>query len=173
MYIIETAMKLIKIAVIVALAAGVASCCSCLKGKSKIAPFNDTRWQLVQIGNRGVNTGTGASTGTSTGTGTGAGATTGGDNYFVTFGKEGTVNGRGDCNSFNGSYQSADKSANRGNIMGTISVGMIASTRKMCPDQEMETKFFETLRSATGYIIDGDILMLQRDGDTVMVFQSK
>jgi len=49
----------------------------------------------------------------------------------------------------------------------------IASTRAFCPDQAQEDRFIKELDRIDSYRIDGDLLMLMRDGELLMVMQAQ
>ncbi|MEZ4515633.1 MAG: META domain-containing protein [Chloroflexota bacterium] len=78
---------------------------------------------------------------------------------------EGTISGRGSCNSYSGSY-TVD-----GN---TLTISPLASTMMACiPDEAMqqEADFLANLQSAATYSIEGDHLMIANaDGDTILTF---
>jgi hypothetical protein len=42
----------------------------------------------------------------------------------------------------------------------------------MCHDQEREDKFLQTIATANGYSIEGDRLMLLRDGRVTAIFKA-
>ena len=76
------------------------------------------------------------------------------DNYRLVFGtEEGRFGGRGDCNSIMGNYSVTDKG--------------------FCPDQAQEDRFIKELDRIDSYRIDGDLLMLMRDGELLMVMQAQ
>lgn len=122
------------------------SCCPCRKSanKDQIA-FQGTQWQLIQFDGRAFDAS--------------------GDSYTVTFGDDGRLTGKGDCNRLNGGYEVASG--------GILTINGIASTRMFCPDQDTENRFMSRLQSVTSYVIDGRLLMLFENGDVVMTFSEK
>ena len=79
--------------------------------------------------------------------------------------EEGRFGGRGDCNSIMGNYSVTDK--------GGMKIESVASTRAFCPDQAQEDRFIKELDRIDSYRIDGDLLMLMRDGELLMVMQAQ
>ena len=79
------------------------------------------------------------------------------DNYRLVFGT--------DCNSIMGNYSVTDK--------GGMKIESVASTRAFCPDQAQEDRFIKELDRIDSYRIDGDLLMLMRDGELLMVMQAQ
>ena len=72
---------------------------------------------------------------------------------FVTLSPDGTLRGRGGCNSFSGSYEIAG---------GVLKVGPVAATRRACPPAEMdqEARFFAALEAARGFRMERGLLVL-------------
>lgn len=140
-------MKFAKLALIIVLAAGISSCCSCRKGKSRdTVSLTGTKWQLTQLAGAPVSS-------------------TIEDSYTLELGTDKRVSGKGNCNRVTGSYELPGT--------GKIKFNGMASTRMMCPDQQTEDKFLKELGSADSYTIDGKMLMLLREGETIMVFVRK
>lgn len=76
---------------------------------------------------------------------------------FITLKEEGKANGCFGCNDFHGTY-TIDEEVSR------ISFSPMATTRKMCIDMEIETKFAEVLSTVDNYnlIEDGTKLVLNK-----------
>ncbi|MCD7970353.1 MAG: META domain-containing protein [Alistipes sp.] len=136
-------MKLLKIAALVALAAAVASCCSC-RTKSRTASLTANGWQVIQMDGEAF-------------------APQRAESYTVQFGVDNRVTGMGDCNRLNGSY-STDTS-------GRLTLEGVASTRMFCTDQQSEDKFMRLLSGVDGYSIDGNTLILTTGGQVVMILK--
>ena len=75
------------------------------------------------------------------------------DQFVFAFGKDGNFSGVGACNRM---------------TFG----GDMASTRMMCPDIELESKFAEILGTITHYEIDGDMLMLLSNGEVRAILKA-
>ncbi len=76
----------------------------------------------------------------------------------------GTATGQAGCNTFRATYSSTGPDS--------ISIGPVATTRKMCDDAVMaqERQFLKALESATTWKFDGAMLHLHRaDGERVLV----
>ena len=56
---------------------------------------------------------------------------------------------------------------------GGMKIESVASTRAFCPDQAQEDRFIKELDRIDSYRIDGDLLMLMRDGELLMVMQAQ
>ncbi len=120
------------------------ACCACRKGKNN-KPLIGTEWHLVRMmsGDLSIKP----------------------DQFVFTFGKDGNFSGVGACNRMMGSYTATEKG-------GMTFGGDMASTRMMCPDIELETKFAEILGSTTHYEIDGDMLMLLGNGEVRAILKA-
>ena len=120
-----------------------AACCACRKGKNN-KPLTGTEWHLVRMmsGDLSIEP----------------------DQFVFSFGKDGNFSGTGACNRMMGSYTATEK--------GGMTFGEVASTRMMCPDIELESKFAEILGATTHYEIDGDMLMLLCNGEVRAVLKA-
>lgn len=87
-----------------------------------------------------------------------------GTELTVAFGADGRVTGSAGCNTFMGGYKQED---------GTITIGPLASTRKLCAEpagvMEQEAQFLAALESAATYQLDGDMLHLRTADDALAV----
>jgi heat shock protein HslJ len=130
---------------IVAVAILVAGCCACRKNRNTV-PLVGTEWKLSQLGNEPVV----------------------GDNYRMTLAEDGRISGIGDCNRFTGSFiRRAGGTRTSGEL--TMAENLV-STRMMCLNQARETAFMKVLREADSWSIDGNRLLLIRDGDVLAIF---
>ncbi|MBO5759342.1 MAG: META domain-containing protein [Rikenellaceae bacterium] len=137
----------IRTAIIMTLTALLAtSCCPCRKGKSSNTSLSGTTWKAITINHNGSS----------------ATIADDAEGYTLII-ENGRINGQGDCNSYFGSFSEKD---------GKIAVSGMGSTKAMCHDQEREDKFLQTIATANGYSIEGDRLMLLRDGRVTAIFKA-
>jgi len=91
-----------------------------------------------------------------------------GTSITMNFGADGTVSGNAGCNTYNGGYESADK---------TLKVGPLASTRMFCESpagvMDQETQFLTALQNAATYEISGDTLTIRDAGGAMQVVASR
>lgn len=143
----NTIMRTLKFFVIAALAVALSACCACRRNKS-VTPFADTEWHLVQLNGSAVSS----------------------ENYRATFADDGRVSGIGECNRFTGTYTRADGSSTGAGALD-VSDNLVA-TKMMCiAPGNRETEFFSALSAADAYSIDGQRLMLIRNGDVLAIFE--
>jgi heat shock protein HslJ len=87
-----------------------------------------------------------------------------GTELTVMFGDDGRISGSAGCNNFFGPFTQAD---------GTIDIGPLASTIKLCPDpagvMDQEMQFLEALQQAATYTLDADKLDLRTADDALAV----
>lgn len=77
----------------------------------------------------------------------------------IQFNTDGTLAGKGPCNSFHSAYEMT---------YPTVKVGPIAATRMACANLDDEGRFFAHLTAADTIIVEGDRLILaQPDGNTL------
>jgi heat shock protein HslJ len=85
----------------------------------------------------------------------------------LAFNAEGRVAGNAGCNQFFGSFAKGAQGD------GAITIGPLASTKKLCPApegvMEQEAQFLKTLESAATYRMDGDRLELRTKDDALAV----
>ena len=129
---------------VLALAVIISSCCPCRFGRKNARLLVGTEWHLVQL--RGNDVIFDA------------------QSFNIHFADNGTLSGVGACNRFTAPYSVTEK---RG-----LDVGTIASTRRMCPNIEMEQTMFKELDEASFYEIDGPMLLLLNDGEIRAIFQA-
>jgi heat shock protein HslJ len=82
----------------------------------------------------------------------------------VGFGEDGRVAGNAGCNNYFGPFTQGE---------GTIALGPLASTKKLCPEpagvMDQEAQFLKALESAATYHLDGDKLDLRTKDDALAV----
>lgn len=121
-----------------------AGCCACRKGKNNL-PLQGTEWHLMRM--------------------MGQDLTIDSDKFVFTFSADGEFAGTGACNRIFGAYKSNDSRA--------LSFENLASTRRMCPDANLETEFSAVLGRATHYEVDGNILMILSNGEVQAILMAK
>ena len=121
-------------------------CCSSCRLRAKSAkPLEGTMWHLVKMG--------------------GESYTFPADEFNIILNENG-LGGRGACNSLLGQYATGDKSALRFSALG--------STKMLCPhNEDLEMKMIQILSQTTHYSIEGDELVLKRDGEVLAVFKAQ
>ena len=138
-------MRIFSVAVIMTLVAlMLGGCCACRKGKNNL-PLQGTEWHLMRM--------------------MGQDLTIDNDKFVFTFSADGEFAGTGACNRIFGAYKSTDARA--------LKFENIASTRRMCPDANLETQFVEILDRATHYEVDGNILMILSNGEVQAILMAK
>ncbi len=140
-------MKKLTLFAIVAFVAAIAiSCCPCRKSSST-ADFNlpSTSWQLTQLNSRSVAPME--------------------DQYTIIFGEDDRVSGVASCNRITGSYTFSTESR-------TLKFDHMGMTRMMCPPgRDFEDEYGKMLGVVTHYEVDGNMLMMLSEGQTVSVFK--
>lgn len=121
-------------------------CCSSCRLRAKSAkPLEGTMWHLVKMG--------------------GESYTFPADEFNIILNENG-LGGRGACNSLLGQYATGDKSALRFSALG--------STKMLCPhNEDLEMKMIQILSQTTHYSIEGDELVLKRNGEVLAVFKAQ
>ena len=105
-------------------------------------PLNGTRWHLIQLGGENITS----------------------DGYLMTFGTDGRISGVGDCNNFSGPFTR--------NLKQLKVADNLVSNRKMCLNQAREDKFLKMLLAIDSYSIDGNRLVLIKNGDVQAIFEA-
>ena len=139
-------MKRIFVAVILALVASLMAigCCPCRKGKNRM-PLIGTKWHLVRVMERDLNIS---------------------DEQFVfTFAEDGNFSGTAACNTMMGRYSTTQT--------GGLKISDLASTRRLCPEADLEAQFIAVLERTTHYEVDGDMLLLLSNGELQAVMQAQ
>ena len=138
-------MRIFSVAVIMTLVAlMLGGCCACRKGKNNL-PLQGTEWHLMRLMGRDLSVDA--------------------DKFLFTFSEDGEFGGTGACNRIFGAYKSNDSRA--------LSFENLASTRRMCPDANLETEFSAVLGRATHYEVDGNILMILSNGEVQAILMAK
>ena len=119
-------------------------CCACRKGKNNL-PLHGTEWHLMRLMGKDLALDN--------------------DKFVFTFSADGEFAGTGACNRIFGAYKSNDSRA--------LSFENLASTRRMCPDANLETEFSAVLGRATHYEVDGNILMILSNGEVQAILMAK
>ena len=123
----------------------VVGCCNCRQRAKLEKPLVGTEWQLVQIMGREV------------------GAT--GDSYTITLHDNGTITGVGDCNRLTATYSVTPSRA--------ITISELGSTRRLCPNHEAESAYYDMLESVTHYEMDADNMILLSNGTLVAIMRAR
>lgn len=121
------------------------SCCNCGRKSNDVATLQNTNWELIEMEGQVISRAKDA------------------DNYTMLLTDDNKINGVGDCNRYFGGFEVNNN---------TMTVGALASTRMMCPNQAQENAFIKMLSTVNNYKIDGRILMLfNTDNKLVATFQ--
>ena len=141
--------KLIRCSLIVSMVGLLTACCGCRGAKSKNPHFLTTdRWLMTEMHGKAVER-----------------TEENAESFTIIFDeKEQKVSGVAGCNNFFGPYEETP--------VRKIKIGPLGATRMMCPDMAMETDFMRMLGETDSYTVDGDMLMLQRDGEVIAIFQA-
>lgn len=84
--------------------------------------------------------------------------------YTVSFRTDGELNGRADCNDYEGTFSTPRE--------GSLVIRDIYSSGDVCGDPSMENDYFEVLSGAVAYRVRGDeLLITARNGDTLSFFK--
>ncbi len=123
----------------------VVGCCPCRRASSAVQYIDlGSSWRAVQMGSRQFQPSEEGS-------------------YSLTFGVDGSIVAKGDCNRIMGSFETSPSR--------TLTLSGLATTRAMCPDAQGESSFVEALRSIDSYSMDGGLLMLMQEGSVVLIFE--
>ena len=91
-----------------------------------------------------------------------------GTDMTVSFDTRGRATGHAGCNNYTGPFESGN---------GTLKVGALASTRKLCPSpagvMEQEGKFLAALQSAATYKVEGNMLWIRDAGGATQVIATR
>lgn len=140
-------------------------CCSCRKAAKESAkaaeakPFVTTAWTLSQIGTKST-----------------AAMLPEGENMpRIIFAEDGSFGGYAGCNSMGGEYQVADRVEDEksGTISANLTILNPFTTKRMCPNDEMERDFLAALATVDSYVQEGAKLMLFSNGVLQLVFEAK
>ncbi len=134
------------------------SCCPCRKASHKAhQPLLATTWVLEQIDGQNV-----ASDNSSF------------KDACLILGNDGSFSGYGGCNSMGGKYvMTPSEARSQKDVAGKIEFGDIFSTKRMCPNDQLEMNFFRTLDKVDSYVVDGEKLLLLSGGELRLVFRAQ
>ncbi|MFI3314969.1 MAG: META domain-containing protein [Rikenellaceae bacterium] len=121
------------------------SCCGCRSSKSK-NPYNLTSngWKLTEMN--------------------GAKIISDSQSYTITFDEaESKIFGMAECNRYFADYELSE--------VRRVSFSGAGATKMMCPDQEREDQYLKTLNEINSYTVDGDTLLLLKDGEVVLIYE--
>ena len=119
-------------------------CCDCRKRSKLEKPLLGTTWQLIQLMGQEV--------------------VAKGDTYTICFSENGTAAGAGHCNRFTATY-SVDKTR-------ALDIANLGSTRRYCENHAMESAYYDMLEGVTHYEMDGDNMILLRNGTLVGIMNA-
>jgi heat shock protein HslJ len=106
----------------------------------------NTRWKLVLLNGNEVETSEGGS-----------------DLHMTLRLEENKVNGYAGCNNFFGTYETSER---------TLRFSKLASTKRACPDMDLESEFLNALQSSEEYKIEGEQLTLYSNGEPIAIFEA-
>lgn len=135
----------------------VASCCPCRKASNRNhKPLTSTKWQLVQMDGKNITEHFSAE-----------------ELPRLVLSTDNSFGGFGGCNSMGGKYQMTPSAANsQRDTAGTIHFGDIFSTKRYCPNAQLEMSLIKLLSEADAFTIEGNKLFLFDDGELKLVFES-
>lgn len=144
------------IAFVLLLSATLVACCSCRKTAQKSVPMVATTWTLEQLGGHSAQ----------------AMLPEGELLPRVTFAEDGSFGGYAGCNSMGGQYEIVpnQEAAKDGAITGELKLLNPFTTKRMCPNAEMENALLAALATIDSYTIEGDRLFLLSAGELKLVF---
>lgn len=123
------------------------SCCPCRKKSKNPMHLSSAEWTLIEMNSNQ--------------------AITKEDNnsFVIRFDDvEKQITGTAQCNNFFGGYEVLPQNK--------IRFGAMGATKAMCPNIEIEDEFLRTIAEVDSFTIDGDVLLLQKNGNVVMIFQA-
>ena len=139
-------MRALSLLLLIGMSVLVVSCCSCRKGSPKIGDLESTTWELIEFEGEPI---------------VGAPIT-------LTFDGGGKMMyGTAPCNNFFGGYSLFEKTEDN------IKISNVGSTRKYCPDAELEEGFTSRVEDVTRIKMEGsNMLMMDSSGKLIAVFKS-
>lgn len=134
------------------------SCCACRKSSNAThKPLKATVWTLVQMEGKNIT----------------AEMAEDGAPRIIFSPEDGTFGGYGGCNSMGGEYRMTPSEAlSQRDVAGEISLGGIFSTKRMCQNGRLETKFFRLLASVDSFTIEQNRLFLFSGGEMTLLFEA-
>ena len=118
-----------------------AGCCNCRQHAKLAKPLVGTNWQLVQI--------------------MGCDLHPEGDRFTLLFHADGTITGAGDCNRLTATYTTTESRA--------LNIENLGSTRRLCPNAEAESDYYDMLEHVTHYEMDAANMLLLSNGTLVAI----
>lgn len=136
----------------------VTSCCPCRKASNRNhLPLLTTEWQLVQMDGKNITS-----------------LFVADETPRLILGANGSFGGFAGCNSMGGEYRLTPSEApSQRDIAGKISFGNIMSTKRYCPNDQVEMALFKTLSEVDAYTIEGSRLFLFDNGELKLIFEVK
>jgi heat shock protein HslJ len=84
--------------------------------------------------------------------------------YTISFEASGDLQGRADCNDYDGTYNSPRS--------GALSIREIYSTGDLCGRTSLEDRYFEVLSGAVSYRVRGsELIITARNGDNLYFYE--
>lgn len=121
-----------------------AGCCNCRQHAKLAKPLVGTNWQLVQIMGCDVHPE--------------------GDSFTLLFHADGTITGAGDCNRLTATYTTTESRA--------LNIDNLGSTRRLCPNAEAESDYYDMLERVTHYEMDARNMLLLSHGTLVAIMRA-
>jgi heat shock protein HslJ len=143
-------------ALVLMVAVTLGACCSCRNAAKNHKPFVSTLWTLEQMGGENVI----------------AQLPAGEQLPALTFAEDGSFGGYAGCNRLGGQYQLKpnEEAAKDGAVTGTLALLNPFTTKRMCPNDQIEMAFLAALGTVDSYTIEGDKLFLLSNGELKLVF---
>lgn len=134
-----------------------ASCCPCRKGGNKNhKPLLSTEWRVVQMGGKNITS-----------------LFAGEELPRMIFSSDHTFGGYGGCNSMGGEYNiTPNEAPSQKDIAGTITFANIRSTKRFCPNDQVEMTLFKTLSEVDAFTIEGNKLFLFDNAELKLVLEA-
>ncbi|MFI3262327.1 MAG: META domain-containing protein [Rikenellaceae bacterium] len=123
------------------------ACCPCKKKSKNPLTLSSNSWTLIELNSNQKITRDDS------------------NSFVMSFNNEDKqVNGRAQCNNFFGGYEILPQNK--------IKFGHMGATKAMCPNMQLEDDFLKTISEVDSFTIDGDALLLQTNGEVVMIFKA-
>lgn len=135
-----------------------ASCCPCRKASNRNhLPLLSTEWSLVQMDGKNISSLFEAE-----------------ESPRLILNADGSFGGFAGCNTMGGQYQIAPSEApSQKDITGAVSFANIMSTKRYCPNDQVEMALFKFLSEVDAYTIEGNRLYLFDNGELKLVLEAK
>ena len=134
------------------------SCCPCRKGTNKNhSPLHTTEWQVVQMNGKNISSLFSAE-----------------ELPHLTLSADNSFGGFAGCNAMGGKYTLTPSSApSQKDIAGTIHFENIFSTKRFCPNDQVEMAIIAALSKVDAYTIEGNQLFLFENAELKLVLEAK